>query len=34
MYQMIARTPLGRETPEQARAKARDGQTIINDLAD
>lgn len=34
MYEMIAKTPLGRESPEQARKIGRDGQTIINSLAD
>lgn len=34
MYEMIAQTPLGRESPEEARAKGRDGQAIINGLAD
>lgn len=34
MYEMIAQTTLGRESPEEARQKGRDGQTIINNLAD
>ena len=34
MYEMIAQTPLGKESPEQARKLGRDGQTIINSLAD
>jgi 3-hydroxyisobutyrate dehydrogenase-like beta-hydroxyacid dehydrogenase len=33
MYDMIAQTALGRESPEDARKMARDGQTIINKLA-
>lgn len=33
VYEMVAATALGRESPEQARAKARDGRTIIRDLA-
>lgn len=34
MYEMIAKTALGRESPEEARAKGRDGQTVVNGLAD
>lgn len=34
MYEMIAQTALGRESPEEARKQGRDGQTIINGLAD
>ncbi len=34
MYEMIAKTALGRESPEQARAQGRDGQSIVNGLAD
>ncbi|MGE0559012.1 MAG: DUF1932 domain-containing protein [Burkholderiales bacterium] len=34
MYEMIAQTALGKESPEQARAQGRDGQAIINGLAD
>lgn len=34
MYEMIAQTPLGKESPEEARKHGRDGQTIINGLAD
>ncbi len=34
MYEMIAATSLGLESPEDARNKARDGQTIVNQLAD
>ncbi len=33
MYDMIAQTPLGRESPEDARSKDRDGTAIINGLA-
>jgi 3-hydroxyisobutyrate dehydrogenase-like beta-hydroxyacid dehydrogenase len=33
VYEMVAATALGRESPEQARAKARDGRTIIRNLA-
>jgi len=34
MYEMIAKTALGRESPEEARAQGRDGQTVVNGLAD
>jgi len=34
MYEMIAQTPLGKESPEEARAQGRDGRAIINGLAD
>ncbi len=34
MYAMIAQAPLGKESPEAARARGRDGAAIINDLAD
>jgi len=34
MYEMIAQTALGKESPEEARAKGRDGQTVVNGLAD
>lgn len=34
MYAMIAQTPLGKESPEAARARGRDGIAIINALAD
>ena len=34
MYAMIAQTPLGRESPEEARTLGRDGIAIINTLAD
>jgi 3-hydroxyisobutyrate dehydrogenase-like beta-hydroxyacid dehydrogenase len=34
MYEMIAHTALGKESPEEARAKGRDGQTVVNGLAD
>lgn len=34
MYEMIAQTPLGRESPEDARKQGRDGTTIIKGLAD
>ncbi len=33
VYEMIAATALGQESPEQARAKAREGRTIVRDLA-
>lgn len=34
MYEMIAATPLGKESPEEARKLGRDGPTIINAIAD
>jgi 3-hydroxyisobutyrate dehydrogenase-like beta-hydroxyacid dehydrogenase len=34
MYGKIAETSLGRESPEETRAKARDGLSVINALAD
>lgn len=34
MYEMIAKTALGKESPETARAQGRDGQSIVNGLAD
>lgn len=34
MYEMIAQTPLGEESPEDARKQGRDGMTIIKGLAD
>ncbi|MDP1536831.1 MAG: DUF1932 domain-containing protein [Burkholderiales bacterium] len=34
MFEMIAQTPLGRESPEAARKQGRDGQSIIRGLAD
>lgn len=34
MYEMIAATALGRETPEQARRQGRDGETVVRGLAD
>lgn len=34
MFEMIAQTPLGRESPEAARKQGRDGQSIISGLAD
>ena len=34
MYEFIAETPLGRETPEQARARARSGSDVVKALAD
>lgn len=34
MYELIAATPLGRESPEHARTKARSGVEIIRGLAD
>lgn len=34
MYEMIAKTALGKESPEAARALGRDGQSIVNGLAD
>ena len=34
MYELIADTPLGRESPEQARERARSGIEVIRELAD
>ena len=34
MYEFIAETPLGRESPEDARKQARSGQDIVRGLAD
>ena len=34
MYELIAKTPLGRESPEQAREKARSGADVVRGLAD
>lgn len=34
MYEMIAKTAPGRESPEEARTRGRDGQSVINELAD
>ena len=34
MYELIAKTPLGRESPEEARDKARKGQDVVRGLAD
>lgn len=34
MYEMIAKTALGKESPEEARKRGRDGQAIVNGLAD
>ena len=34
MYQLIAATPLGKETPEQARKAARNGLEVTRELAD
>jgi len=34
MYEMIAQTALGKESPEEARKQGRDGASIINGLAD
>lgn len=34
MYEVIAATPLGRESPEEARAKNRSGSEIVRKLAD
>jgi len=34
IYEMIAQTALGKESPEEARAKGRDGQSVVNGLAD
>lgn len=34
MYELIAKTPLGRESPEAAREKARSGADIVRGLAD
>jgi len=33
MYEMIAQTPLGRESPEEARARNRDSLAVIRELA-
>ena len=33
MFEAIAATNLGRESPEEARARARDGHTVVRDLA-
>ncbi len=34
MFELVAATPLGRETPEQARAQGRSGADVIRQLAD
>ena len=34
MYELVARTPLGKESPEQARKAARSGLEVTRDLAD
>lgn len=34
VYEMIAATALGRESPEEARARGRDGRSIVRGLAD
>ena len=34
MYEMIAKTVLGRESPEEARRQGRDGQAVVQGLAD
>jgi 3-hydroxyisobutyrate dehydrogenase-like beta-hydroxyacid dehydrogenase len=34
MYELIAQTPLGRESPEQAREQARSGTEVVRALAD
>lgn len=34
MYEMIAQTRLGKESPEEARKQGRDGTSIVNGLAD
>jgi hypothetical protein len=34
MYEFIAETPLGRESPEEARERARSGKDIVKGLAD
>lgn len=34
MYEYIAQTPLGRESPEEARKQARDGAQVVRGLAD
>jgi 3-hydroxyisobutyrate dehydrogenase-like beta-hydroxyacid dehydrogenase len=34
MYEMIATTPLGKESPEEARAKGRKGPEVVRGLAD
>jgi hypothetical protein len=34
MYEFIATTPLGRESPEEAREKKRSGAEVVRKLAD
>jgi hypothetical protein len=34
MYELIAKTPLGRESPEEARKRGRSGPEIVAGLAD
>jgi hypothetical protein len=34
MFELIAATPLGRESPEEARAKNRAGAEVVQRLAD
>lgn len=34
IYEFVARTPLGHESPEQARARRRDGMEVVRELAD
>jgi 3-hydroxyisobutyrate dehydrogenase-like beta-hydroxyacid dehydrogenase len=34
IYEMVAATPIGKETPEEARARKRDGMEVIRALAD
>jgi len=34
MYELIAATPLGKETPEQARKAGRNGLEVTRELAD
>jgi hypothetical protein len=34
MYELVAKTPLGKESPEQARKAARSGLDVTRELAD
>ena len=34
VFEMIAKTPLGRESPEEARARGRTGAETVQGLAD
>jgi hypothetical protein len=34
MYELIAKTPLGRESPEEARTQGRGGPDVIRGIAD